>query len=396
MIKDYYDLPKKVWIYSCSAILFSLSSSIIPFLILFLNKEFNFNITNSSIYFCIIILLLVPASILGGKIGTKWSKKKIIIILRFFYAFCLVLCAQSFSVLISLSFLIMAMILMGVSRPIINSFVFDMIPKEKSQTAYSLVYMAESIGGIISPLITGLLFNNIKFLFILFGLSTILGCAVIGIFIPPISSNKKFDCNKSNVIYKDKKGNFKRIFNNHILLTTFLCFIVYEFCYGQQSYSLPLQMYNTFLDGAKYYGYLVSFNSFLLLLLTPFITSYLKKISPLTALIISGGFCGVGFGFLYYAKSIWEIFILVILWTIGEILYSICSFLSLNNILKNKDTSVASAIILSARSVGICLCSFLSGFIANSKDISFVWTITFILSILTGLILFSLRKEFNK
>lgn len=371
MIKDYFKLSHGVWIYFFVCILLSIGSGILPFLLLLLNSEFRFSTSDNGMIFCIIMVLLIPACIIGGKFANKHNKKNIIIIFRLFYAMCLLLYTCTDIIIIKLILLSSAFIFIGISNPALNSFVLDMVSEEQSRKAYSLVFMGQNIGSIIGPLITGYLFNKALFLFKIYSLFSVLACLIFLLFI-----TYKFDKqNKIEHLLKDQltKKKFRGI--NHITFFILLSFIGFEFCYAQQSFSLPIEMNNIFeIIGARYYGYIVSYNSVLILILTPIITILTKKLSPINSIIISGGFCGFGFGILYYARIIRAgIIILVTLWTIGEILYSINSFIALRKMLDRGLTGTASALILISRSIGICFCSILSGLIIQLKNISMVW-----------------------
>ncbi len=395
MIKEYFKLHREVWIYFFVSILFSMGSAIIPFLILLLDSEFHFSTSRSGLLFCIIMLLLIPASLTGGRIANEYNKKIAIIIIRLLYAVCLFLYIQTHIIIVRLILLIMALIFIGVSNPALNSIVIDMVPEEQSRKAYSLIYMGQNIGDIIAPLITGVLFNKTRFLFTFYGLSAISACVIIILFIPyNIDGIRQYKYNNKNNQSSIKSAEKTFFLKNSNICFILLSFIGFEFCYAQQSFSLPIGMQNIFVNmGVKYYGYIVSYNSVLILILTPVITTFTKRISPINSIIISGVFCGFGFGMLYYAGLMSSIIFLVTFWTIGEVLYSINSFIALSKILNRGKAGTASALILASRSIGICFCSMFSSLIIQFENISIVWEITFIISILSVVLLYFRKRK---
>lgn len=395
MIEEYLKLHREVWLYFFVCILFSMGSAIIPFLILLLTSEFHFSTSQSGLLFCIIMLLLIPASLTGGRIANRYNKKNTIIIMRFLYAVCLLLYIQTHILIIKLVLLVMALIFLGISNPSLNSIVLDMVPEGQSRKAYSLIYVGQNLGSIIAPLITGVLFNKIQLLFTFYGLSAISACVIIMLFISYDFDGIKHskynkENNPSSLISTEKMLFWK----NPIAICMLLSFIGFEFCYAQQSFSLPIGMQNIFKNlGTKYYGYVVSYNSILILILTPVITLFTKKISPINSIIISGAFCGIGFGMLNYASLMSSIIILVTSWTIGEVLYSINSFIAFSKLFKKGEAGTASALILVSRSIGISFCSMFSSLIIQIEKISIVWIITFIMSMLSAVLLsFAKRK----
>lgn len=386
MIKKYMELPRNIWIYLLVSIFFSISGTIIPFLILFLNTTFKLSEFNSDILFSLIILSFIPTSILGGKIAQEKNKKNSIIILRFFYALNLLLVSQVNIVYLKIFFLILAFIFMGFSRPVLNSFICDIVKEEHIKLAYSLIYMGESIGGILSPLIMGYFFHNMEMVFGIYGVLTLFACIIIIFF---VKINTKVIMNQNNAMQMNKK-NVSLV----SIIPIAIIFIVFEFCYGQQSYTLPIQINEIFKNGSILYGYITSINYVLILIATPILTLLSNKVKTIYSLLFSGIFCGIGFGILYYAHSNIVFFIAVIIWTIGEILYCINAFVYLCEILGENNSGIASTVILISRSIGICLCSFVSSYLIALYDISLVWIITPLLSIMAAFMLYYKKKKF--
>ncbi|MFV0504628.1 MAG: hypothetical protein ACK5LT_11800 [Lachnospirales bacterium] len=62
-----------------------------PFLILMFNVTFKLSTYSSGLLFCIIMLLLIPVSMFGGKLANQYNKKTIILITRFAYAIALII-----------------------------------------------------------------------------------------------------------------------------------------------------------------------------------------------------------------------------------------------------------------------------------------------------------------
>jgi len=383
---------KNFMIYCFASLFFVIGGGIIPFLVLLLHHDFNISSSHLGFLFIIIMLSLIPAIVLGGKLADKYNKKKLIIVFRLGYALSLLIYTQINNSIIRLFLLLLAIIFMGISRPSLTAFTFDLFPEADSKKAISVIYIFQNIGNIFVPIISAILFFDTENLFSFYALLTFLGLLTVLFFVKSekgsyVQQNKEEDEEKLKPV-KIKDYFLKRSFG-----IFFLVLVFYEFSYAQQSYALPIKLEEFGENGVLYYGYLLSLNSALLVCLTPIITFFTKKSKISILLIFSGLFCGIGFGILFFNNHLSVLVLATFIWTIGEILYGTNGIILLKDTLFKKNIGMASSFMFTSRVIGMSLSALLASFLVSQNALHFIWIIVFSISVLSSLILWLYTRK---
>ncbi len=93
-----------------------------------------------------------------------------------------------------------------------------------------------------------------------------------------------------------------------------------SFIYDQWTFALPLYMESLYENnGAKYFGFLSSFNGLVVILFTPFITYLLRMMNELPKIMIGLFLFSLSYLIISDTKVYWIFFIMMFLFTIGEI-----------------------------------------------------------------------------
>lgn len=98
------------------------------------------------------------------------------------------------------------------------------------------------------------------------------------------------------------------------------------------------------------------------MLLNPLLISLTAKTKVKHCLLYAGlaaasGYGGLLFAFSYIREPLWQssLFVWLIIWTAGEVLYNIYAFVALTENFPQMGTGLANALVLCVRSVGIIL-----------------------------------------
>jgi MFS family permease len=176
---------------------------------------------------------------------------------------------------------------------------------------------------------------------------------------------------------KEEKGNtISALIRRPHILFFLLAYIIYSFVYTQHRFALPLTADEVFGEsGASKFGVLMSVNAFTVLFLTVGVTAITKRFKPLINIMIAGLFYALGFGMLGLVNS-FPLFILsTIIWTVGEIL------VVTNFGVYLADNSPFNAIGSLSWSVGGALGTSIAGKFIQETGLSYIWLLTFILSV---------------
>ena len=156
----YSGLPKEVYILSFGRIMTSMGALIWPMLTLIMRNKLGMSASDIGLYMMIISIIMVPCSLLGGKLADKYNKKHIIVGFDLISNSLYILCAIFEISTITLVLMTIASILQFMESPSFDALLVDLTPFEKRERAYSLMYFAMNLGLVLAPTIGGILFNS--------------------------------------------------------------------------------------------------------------------------------------------------------------------------------------------------------------------------------------------
>lgn len=382
IFSEYRGLGRNNYIIFIGKTMTSFGSMVFSMITLILSQKLGVSASDIAMIMFAIGIAGMPASYIGGKLGDRYSKKRIIIICDI----CSIL-ACFFAASVSLSYFSLTVFAIGsllqsMEYPSYTALIAEVTPPEKRQQAFSLNYLGMNLGMVLSPALAGILFeNHLSLMFALqgicIGFSTLLIAFVL---------NEK-EVYQSENIYEQARDdmNFLDIVKGNGLVVLFLVVMaVYSGVYCEYQYLLPLDMGKIHGDqGALIYGSVTSINCLTVVLFTPLITKLFRKKSDLER-IENGIFLVLaGYGLFVLCKGFIPAYYLVMtIFTWGEIFVTI-----------SMDSYITQRIPSSHTGRIISLSNILQGFATGSYQmgIGFLYdhdgsTFTWIVIILTGLI----------
>ena len=258
--------------------------------------------------------------LLGGKLADTLNRKWIIVICDLVtvtaYIICGILPLSNFSI----ALFYLAGVFATIEGPSYDALVADLSDSESREKAYSLQYLGMNLGLVLSPTIGGILFENYLWLaFILTGLATLSSTILILLFIKRLSVEKK------NIsAYEEKRENesvFRILRERKALILYALVCGFGGIVYAQFNYLLPLNMENLYgAKGATLFGMLTSTNALVVIIATPLITTFMSRLMDVRKIFVGESLIVLGlFGYRFVQGAIGLYFILMIIFTIGEV-----------------------------------------------------------------------------
>lgn len=319
-IQQYKNLSKEIYILFFGRIVTSMGSLIWPLLTLILKNKLGYSATTIATLTMAMSILQFPMMLLGGKLADTLNRKWIIVICDLVtvtaYIICGILPLSNFSI----ALFYLAGVFATIEGPSYDALVADLSDSESREKAYSLQYLGMNLGLVLSPTIGGLLFENYLWLaFILTGLATLSSTILILLFIKRLSVEKK------NIsAYEEKRENesvFRILRERKALILYALVCGFGGIVYAQFNYLLPLNMENLYgAKGATLFGMLTSTNALVVIIATPLITTFMSRLMDVRKIIIGESLIVIGlFGYRFVQGAIVPYFILMIIFTIGEV-----------------------------------------------------------------------------
>ncbi|MDQ0150552.1 MDR family MFS transporter [Eubacterium multiforme] len=324
LTEPYKGLPKEIYILFIGNIINAAGSFIAPLMTLILTKKIGLSSELAGIYISIFGVIYLPTGLIGGKLTDMFGRKKIIIIFQGIACILYASCGFVKPSMTTIYLIMLAGAASGFVSPAINSMVGDLTEPKNRNASYALTYMGWNLGFAIGPFVGGLLFEkHLNILFIGDACTTVAALILIGLFVRETKGREESKIvSEDRVLEKDEEGSiFKILWDRKILLYFGIVIFGYDLVYGQWGFLLPIELSNVYgALGAKYYGYVSSFNGVVVILMTPIITKLFYKVENLKNIFYGGLFYTLGFGLLGFFNSIFMVFISVFIFTLGEII----------------------------------------------------------------------------
>lgn len=322
LFKQYKGLRKENYILFFGSIVTNMGSMIWPMITMILDKKLGMSAGNIALLLTAVTIICLPANLIGGRLADRLNKKHIIVFGDIVSVICFIICGIIPLSYKSIALIVFASIFQSIEGPAYQALVADITPTSKREKAFSLLYLGSNLGLMVSPTISGLLFNNYLWLaFIISG--TAIGCStlLIILFVKDITPVIEDSDNYSYQKARTGASSISVLRENKAVLLFVLVFALYFAAYNQFSFLMPLEMGRIHGEnGAVIYGTVTSLNCFIVVIFTPLITGWFKKTRETgkmligIALLITGYIIFVSLlGFIpaYYAA--------IVIFTWGEI-----------------------------------------------------------------------------
>ena len=327
IISQYFGLPRPIYILFIARTINSLGYFIFPFLTLFLSTRIGLSQTAVGFFLFLASVVYIPGSIVGGKLADHFSRKHTYIIATVLSNLIYFTCGFLGDSILIPCLLIPAFFFTSIAFTASSAMLMDVTEPSNRQEAFSILYLGMNLGISIGPLIAGFLFENYtSWIFWGDAISGFLAAILVGIY---IQDTKPTEEDYHKIIEEGRheeapqKGSIFTIVLQKPILLLFVVFCsILSFAYSQTGFILPLQLNDYFGTGlgAKYFGFAMSLNGFVVVIFTPLIVALTKKVNPIINLTLASVCYAIGFGMYGFSKTFATFMIFVVVWTIGEIL----------------------------------------------------------------------------
>ena len=326
LLNQYRGLRKEIYILFFGRIVTNLGSMVWPVMTMILSQKLGFSAAEISYFFVGSSILMLPSTLIGGKLTDRFNKKWLIVIcdavsiLGFFISAAIPLS------LTTVFIFIFAGIFQSIEGPAYDALFADLSTTRDRERAYSLMYLGGNLGLVLSPTIAGLLFQDYLWLsFLISGVSVALSTLLIAVFVKDVTPEA--DTGEEAAYQQKQEGAsvFRILKENPLLLLYLVCTALYYGAYGQSGFIMPLDMAAAHGDeGAVLYGTVSSLNCITVVLFTPLITKLFSKMRDTGKMVMGRLLVFGGYGiFLLLTGFVPGYYLAMLVFTWGEIFATI-------------------------------------------------------------------------
>jgi MFS family permease len=319
-ITQYRGLPRPVYVLFFSRMVNALGMFVGPMMTLILTVKIGFSSSLSGTLITVATLGSGLGLAVGGKLADRFGRKRTMLLFQGLAALLYLACgfltpadsAQTLQNGIPIVALLMASPFIGaMSQPAAEAMTMDLTEPKNRKESFSLIYMGFNLGFAVGPTLAGLLFlHDLRWVFAGDALTTLISLALIAVYVPDTKpQTTDSDSMEGRELEKAVTGSAWKVLRERPILPLFaLIYALYQFCYSQWGFLLPLQMNNLFVaDGARNHGLLGSLNGIIVIALTPVLLHWMKKMRPLYAISLGGALFTLSF-FLFGWFDVFRLF----------------------------------------------------------------------------------------
>ncbi len=382
-------LPSSVYILAIQRFVNSLGNFVSPFLIFFLSNKLYLDEFSIGKWLAILSLSKLASTFFSGILVDRFSRKFVLVSSILISSPIFIICAFLQPSITTIYLIILYSFIRGFSHTSTNAIMADITNPSNRKQSFSLLYLALNYGLAIGLTLGGLLYKDYwQFLFIGDAVTSILSIIPV-IFFVKESKPTKEEIKEIN----ESDREFEKEANKNILIAFlekpfFLAFVFIsffsQFIYSQQSFITPLQLEELFTEelSSAYYGFIMSINTLVVIILTPFIISVIKNIKTVTNLIVANSLYFFGFGMMAFIDKMYLFYISTFIWTIGEIIAVINEGVYLSNHMPVNHRGKFDSLVSVVHSASRTLAPLLMGLYLQSHTISQGWILTASIAIL--------------
>ena len=327
IFNEYSGLRKEVYALLFGRTIAAMGSLIFMMLTLILKNKLGYSSGQIASILLIMGLLTMPGVYLSGKLADRYNKRNLIIILSLIHALCILVCAVLPLSEITVVFYIAGALFSQMQIPCYEALFTDLSGTKDRERVFSLNYLGGNVGGVMSPIIGGFLFeNHLNLAFLVTAVSSLIGTALITFYVKDVSKVVEQGSEGSYQKAVDEKVSVIQILRERKMLILYLvCFVGAGVLYSQLNFLLPLNyelLYGA--RGAFYFGSIMTFNASIVIVGMPLFTFWLRKVKDTTKMLVGQILLAVGLAaYIFIQGIIPAYFVVMFIFTLGEITNSL-------------------------------------------------------------------------
>ncbi len=314
----YYEYPGQFWILILGTFIDRLGGALMfPFFTLYITRKFDVGMTEVGVFFGLFSIASLTGSSLGGAMTDYLGRKGMLI----FGLIASALSSLLMGVVQSIELFFATVLIVGVfahsGNPAQQAMVADLLPEEQRAQGYGILRVAVNLAVAIGPAIGGLLAaQSYLLLFICDAVTSLITAGVVALAITETKPAPQEGEQRQTMA--QTFGGYWKVLRNAAFALFLLGCMLRSLVSMQMMTTLPVYLQDVHGVSEQGFGYLVSLNAAMVVLLQFPITRWIKGHRPLMMMAVGMVLYAVGFG-AYGFISVYALFLVAVaMLTVGE------------------------------------------------------------------------------
>ncbi|MBI5030080.1 MAG: MFS transporter [Chloroflexi bacterium] len=312
------DFPRQFWILFGGTLINATGNGMVfPFLTLYLHQKLNISMTMVGVILLIWSSSSLVGQIVGGALTDKLGRKRLMSFSLGANALVLVGFAFADTFLFGAIVAMLSGFIGALFQPARDAMIADMVPADKRTQAYSLLRVVANLGIAIGPAIGGFLAAQSYTFIFLANASTAFSFCLLTIFFMHETKPMLVAAHHTN---ETAPGNFLTLLRDTRFLIFCSAIALCTILAGQMMAVLPIYMKDQFGLGETFYGWVMTTNAGMVVLLQLPIMRMTQRIPRLYLTTAGALLFGLGVFSVAYASEFPHFVAAMIVYTFGEML----------------------------------------------------------------------------
>lgn len=319
MLRQYFDLPRTVYILCLGTLINRAGAFVVLFLTFYLQERLNLGGIFATQAIGVFGLGTLLAALVGGQLADTIGRKTVMIGGLLGGGAVLVVFPWITAPWMILTAVLLFSFLADTYRPAAQAMMSDVVDGTQRPHAFGLMYMAINLGAGIAPLIGGFLATRaFEYLFWGDAATSAMYAVIIALFVKESLTRKTHD-EQVGVAKESAWQSYGRVFRDRTYFRFCVGTLLLSCAYMQAMSTLPLYMKGLSL-GPDVYGRCIAINGLMIVALQVPITHWIAKFPRRSVMIVASSVVGVGFGLTAVSTTPTAIAATIVIWTLGELM----------------------------------------------------------------------------
>lgn len=323
--ETYRKFSKDFWLLMFASFIDMLGGSLIfPFFSLFMTRKFNVGMTEVGTMFLVWALTSgLIGNVLGGALADRFGRKTNMI-------FGLIASATSALLMVVIKDIVVfyiAIAIVGIfediAGPARQAMIADLVPEELRGDAYGLFRIVFNLSVTIGPAIGGFMASrSFEMLFFADVVISLLVALFVFMFLPETRPvNVRTEAHKEETFRDTFKG-YGQVLRDKLFVAFILVSILSTMMYFNMNSTLSVYLVNHRSISPEQFGYILSLNAGMVVVLQMFFTRLTAKWKPMLAIAFGNLLYVIGFTMYGFVASYTMYLLAMVIITIGEMIYA--------------------------------------------------------------------------
>jgi len=381
----YHEYPRTFWMMILVNFIDRLGGSLLfPFFALYLTKKFGIGMTEVGILFAVFSISSFIGAFPGGALTDRFGRKKIIIFSLLASSFSTLLMGfvNSFQLFLVIAFV--SGIFTDVGGPAYEAVFMDVLPEEKRPSGFGMRRVAFNLAIVAGPAIGGFIAaRSYLALFIIDAIVSSIVALLVLILIPE-TRPAQAEGTEPETTGQTFAGYLRVLRDGKFIAFVGACLLTW-LVYMNMNTTLGVYLRNQHGVPESGYGWLISLNAAMVVLLQFPITRRIEKRPPMLMMALGTMFIGVGLGMYGFVSTAWLFMLAMAILTVGEMVTVPIANAVVASFAPEEMRGRYNFIYGNSWGIAFGVGPYLAGLIMDNYNPALLWVACFIVGVLASL-----------